>query len=245
MSESASAAIPFASGWYSFDLGQYRPCNGTYCFSAYESLPPLTDVTLDGSFGWLTPLSEKHEAEMAIFRPDDATRERLTTRMRAIADQARQLGLTLPLSFAPFMTNPALQDRIPSCTACEFALPQRVARSVAGDGGYLISFLHDQQDVLLWYLYLTPSGEQRVVVSPYDYDGDDEDTNAPSYVPTDDSQLTDQRRAAIVANTWVCAPTFEAFLYRFWLENTIWFALNEGKPLTEAQQRYVAHYKST
>jgi hypothetical protein len=163
--------------------------------------------------------------------------------VEGIAEQARQLGLTLPTSFAPFMTNPALHDRIPSCTACEFALPSRIQRSVAGDGGYLISFLHDQQDVLLWYLYLTPTGASSVVVSPYDYDGDDADTDAPGSVPSDDQTLSDQQRAAIVANTFVCAPSFEVFLYRFWLENTIWFALNDGKPLTDEQQRYVAHYQ--
>jgi hypothetical protein len=35
----------------------------------------------------------------------------------------------------------------------------------------------------------------------------------------------------------------EAFLYRFWLENTIWFNLDLRKPLTEEQQRYLSHYK--
>jgi len=242
MSQPAPTTGPFATGWYSFDLGLYRPCNGTYCLSAYDSLPPLADAPLDGSLGWLTPLSAQHDQLMDVYRPGDATWAQLTRRMDAIAEQARQLGLTLPTSFAPFMTNAALQDRIPSCTACEFALPGRIARSVAGDGGYLISFLHDQQDVLVWYLYLTPTGEQRVVVSPYDYDGDDDDPNAPGHVPSGVDELTDQQRAAIIANTFVCAPTFEAFLYRFWLENTIWFALNDGKQLTDAQQRYVAHY---
>jgi len=243
MSQPTPTALPFASGWYSFDLGQYRPCNGTYCLSAYDSLPPLTDVPLDGSFRWLTPLSDQHNQGMEIYRPSAEARAKLIGRMDAITQQAQQLGIALPVGFAAFMTNPALQDRIPSCTACEFALPQRIARSVADDDGYLISFLHDQQDVLLWYLYLTPTGAQRVVVSPYDYDGDDDDAAAPGHVPADDGKLTEQQRAAIIANTFVCAPTFEAFLYRFWLENTIWFALNDGTPLTDEHQRYVAHYQ--
>jgi hypothetical protein len=42
-----------------------------------------------------------------------------------------------------------------------------------------------------------------------------------------------------------CAPSFEAFLYRYWLENTIWFALNEQHaPLTPPQQQYLHHYSS-
>lgn len=244
MSQPAPATAPFATGWYSFDLGQYRPCDGTYCLSAYDSLPPLPDAPLDGSFGWLAPLSAQHDQLMDVLRPDDMTLARLTGRMDALADQARKLGLTLPASFAPFMTNVALQDRIPSCTACEFALPSRISRSVADDGGYLISFLHDQQDVLVWYLYLTPTGEQRVVVSPYDYAGDEDAPNTADSAPSAGDGLTDQQRAAITANTFICAPTFEAFLYRFWLENTIWFALNDGKPLTDEQRRYVAHYQS-
>jgi len=57
--------------------------------------------------------------------------------------------------------------------------------------------------------------------------------------------LTDEWRAAILKHTRVCGPSFEAFLYRFWLENTLWEAVNEGAgaPLTEAQERYLAHYK--
>jgi hypothetical protein len=43
--------------------------------------------------------------------------------------------------------------------------------------------------------------------------------------------------------TAFCAPGFEAFLYRYWMENTLWFAL-EGGMLTEAQRRYAAHYAS-
>ena len=42
-----------------------------------------------------------------------------------------------------------------------------------------------------------------------------------------------------------CAPTFSDFLYRFWIENEIWFALEaEGGPrqLDALQQLYVNRY---
>ncbi len=242
MSQPASDAIPFATGWYSFDLGQYRPCDGTYCFFTAESLPPLNDAPLDGTFQWLTSLSaddmmdedDQGDSEGDYDGADDAGSDE-GARLAILAAEAQRLGLTLPAAFISFMTNLALHERIPSCTACEFALPTRIVPSLGADGGYLISFLHDQQDVLLWYLYLTPAGEQRVVVSPYDYDGASDD-------PSGADALTPEQRQAIVADTFVCAASFEEFIYRFWLENTIWFALDANQPLNTEQQRYVAHY---
>jgi len=42
------------------------------------------------------------------------------------------------------------------------------------------------------------------------------------------------------------APGFEAFLYRFWVENLAWFELNEwGRPPAEldpAVRAYLSHY---
>jgi len=244
MSQPASDATPFAVGWFSFDLGQYRPCDGTYCFFPAESLPPLTDAPLDGTFRWLTPLStddaedDQEDGEDGEDRFDDADSDADSdegARMATLAADAQRLGLTLPPAFVSFMTNLALQERIPSCTACEFALPERIVPSLGDGDGFLISFLHDQQDVLLWYLYLTPIGDSRVVVSPYDFDIAGAD-------PSGAATLTDEQRAAVIANTFVCAASFEEFLYRFWLENTIWFALDSRQPLTAEQQRYVAHY---
>ena len=40
----------------------------------------------------------------------------------------------------------------------------------------------------------------------------------------------------------LCADSFSEFVYRFWIENEIWFALNERRGLTPEQERYVGHY---
>jgi len=53
--------------------------------------------------------------------------------------------------------------------------------------------------------------------------------------------LGEVSRAVVLANTAFCAPSFEAFLYRFWLENSLWFALSDNQSLTDEQQRYVSH----
>src|SRR5262249_38749132 len=152
------------------------------------------------------------------------------------AAQAAGLGLALPPAFARLMGSPELQDRIPSCTACTFGLSDALVPCIGSEGGYVVRFLSDQQDVLLWFLYLTPEGQERVLCSPAPMD--ELAAERPEGLPADE-------RAAVIANTIVCAPSFEAFAYRFWLENSIWFKLNEGggeAKLTDEERRYLDHY---
>ena len=39
-------------------------------------------------------------------------------------------------------------------------------------------------------------------------------------------------------NLTICADSFEEFVYRFWLENSIWYALVEERKLTDTQEAY-------
>jgi hypothetical protein len=225
MAQHTPNPTPFAFGWYSFDLGRYRPCDGTYCLFAYESLPPLPH--LDGTLSWLGPLDEDTNRQLQIYRSAPEARGKL----HEVAATAATLGLTLPDAFQRLMASPELQDRIPSCTACDFRLSETIVPCPASEDGYIIRFLNDQQDVLLWYLYLTPTGEQCVLVSPFAL----EELHG----------LSADHRSAVVAQTYVCAPSFETFIYRFWLENTLWFKVSEGDgshSLTEDERRYLAHY---
>ena len=61
--------------------------------------------------------------------------------------------------------------------------------------------------------------------------------------PDEDGPLTDEQQATVLANTYACAPSFEAFIYRWWFEATIYMKLNEydSAPLTEEERRYLAH----
>lgn len=220
---------PFRAGWYSFDLGQYRPCDSTYCLSPYESVPPVSEP--DESLGWLGPLDDRADQQMQVHRNAPEARGKLDQ----IVAAAQRLGLTLPSSFLRLMGSPELQDRIPSCTACYFQLADDIIPCPGSEQGYIIRFLNDQQEVLLWYLYLTPAGEQRVLVSPFMLDE-----------VAQDGPMNEQTRQAVIDNTFECAPTFAEFIYRFWLENVIWFKLNDGAsaaPLTGEEQAYVAHYE--
>lgn len=235
MNELSLPNTPFTTGWWSFDLGEYRPCDGTYCFSPYESLPPIDETHLTGSLDWLGPLEDEAAEMMEVHHASDEALGRLKSDVVKIAAEAQQLGLTLPAAFLRLMGSRELQDRIPSCTACYFALADKILPCPGSEDSYIIRFLNDQQDVLMWYLYLTPQGEACVLVSPILLDEFAGAEHA--------SNLTEEWRKAILANTRVCAPSFEAFLYRFWLENTIWFSLNGEGALTEAQRRYLAHYQ--
>jgi len=225
--ESLSGA-PFQSGWWSFDLGPYRPCSGTYELYPYGNLPPLPEP--DESLSWLAPLSESVDGQMAIHRNPPEERGAL----RAIAAEARELGLTLPRSFTRLMGSSELQDRVPSCTACYFKLGERLISCPGADGSYIVPFLSDQQDCVLWYLYLTPNGDHRVLAFPGDMAMYIDEAKAGQQVTLED----------IAGAIRVCAPSFVSFIYRFWLENTIWFKLNasDPTPFTSAEQAYLDHY---
>lgn len=219
---------PFKTGWYSFELPDYRDCESTYCLFPYASVPPLEAALFRGEFGWLPELTPALRKRMEMYRRPEAEAE-LAPRLVRLQARAQTLGLSLPSAFVKFMGTSAWLEALPSCTACYFDLAEELAPCPLDKNGYLLRFLNDQQGVLLWYLYFTRSGEAGVVVSPIPFD------DAICMAETTPEQV---RQA-----TFFCAPDFEMFVYRFWLENEIWFALNDGRPLTEVQQRYLDHYK--
>lgn len=224
--------FPFKWGWLSFDLGKYRASRFAYSEYPYESLPPIDEKQLTGTLAWLGASEELGERE--------ERKNESQARLGTLIAQAQQLGLTLPDAFLRLMASTTLQARIPSCTGCYFDLSQQIRTCPESEHGSIIRFLNDSQEVALWHLYLTPVGEERVLVASSRLDELDD----PAYIEEVHDGLTDEKRQAIVASIMVCAPSFEAFVYRFWLENTIWASLHRGKPpLTETQRRYLAHYE--
>jgi hypothetical protein len=219
-------STPFAAGWWSFELPGFRDCDGTYCLFPYETLPPLDERQFRGEFQWLGTLDPRVEREIGPHRAEDPGRGRLSARLEALVAEAARLGLALPAAFLRLLGSAALHDRIPSCTACYFELPERITPSPFGDGGWLIRFLNDQQGVLFWYLYLDARGGHGVVVSP---------------MLLDELAAVTNGSGPPAEAVWFCAPSFEAFVYRFWLENTLWFALTDDLgPLTPTQREYLA-----
>ena len=226
----------FQPGWFSFNLPGYRSCRGTYECYPYDTLPPIPQEQLTGQLPWLLPLDDELEQEMKPYRPTPEQRAAemspWTDNLKSIVASAQHLGLHLPEAFVRLMSSPALQDRIPSCTACFFTLSELAFCPGDRQEGYVLRFLHDQQDCIIWHLYLSVHGVECVLASGTYLD----------LVFTNPDAVGNITEAEAVAQTWVCAPSFEAFLYRFWIENAIWFNLSEQKPLTEEQKRYLSFY---
>jgi hypothetical protein len=203
----------FPAGWWSFDLGPYRPCDSTYELYDYDSVPPLDPTLLRGELQWLGPTSDGHGAEAAVAE---------------VAAQAEAHGLALPPVFLRFMGDTRLQDAVPSCTACEWDLGDAPMPCRVVPGAFTLRFLRDQQDCLFWYLHLVPGAAEPVVLC--------------SPIPFDDPEL-EVDPEVVVANTWQVETSFEAFLYRLWMENVLWELVQDPAPeLTPAQRAYLAHY---
>ena len=132
----------------------------------------------------------------------------------------------LPAAYATFLRRPELMTAIPSCTACYWSPATQPVPSPFGDGTRLLRFLSDQQDVLFWYLWLGVDGGHRVVCGSYPYH---------------EVTVTAEQAARDLVEV---APEFEAFCYRFWVENLAWFEVNESgldeTSRTGAVQRYLA-----
>jgi hypothetical protein len=224
---------PFTPGWWSFNLKGYRPCRSTYGLFPYAEQPPIDPARFGDEFEWLAALPQAKDPMMPDFRSPEKHQRRLGLHLQQLRKVCERRGLTLPPAFLKFMGSAALQNRIPSCTACYFDLSRHVIPSPAGDDGLLIRFLNDQQAVILWYLYFKPGGDHCVIASPYFLD-DLSPPDDPDMIPSPDE---------IMQSTVWCAPTFETFIYRFWIENALWFALSHGDPMPPGGQAYLDHFK--
>jgi len=153
-----------------------------------------------------------------------ATRAQLTT----LID-----GKTIELSpaFRTFISEPEPRLRVRSATACYLDLAEFPVEVVGG--GSLIHFLSDQQWVLHWLVYIGADESEAVVVTETPLGFEVDQHRFDRFDPTSDDAT-------------ICAESFSEFLYRFWIENEIYFRslrnARERSPLTEEQRRYAEHY---
>lgn len=226
---------PFISGWKFPGLGPYRFCEATYCFYPYESLPSIPVSLFRGTLDWLTPLDGYADISgMDHYHSADDLRQ-------VIAD-AHILGISLPGAFLQLMSSSELMERIPSCTDAYFSLSD-VVPCPGSESGYIVRFMNARQGQIAWYLYLTPQGEHCVLVG---FPLLDLLHNSESAEYKREG-ITEEERAMAFAGkgACVCASSFEEFIYRFWIENTLWYKVSgysKWKPLTEEEKQYIAHY---
>jgi hypothetical protein len=212
---------PFPLGWYT--CGRHPDFWGdigsTYGLIPYGDLPPLDHSGRDGSFDWLPDLP-RGDVALAFEDPSLSAAARLAR----LAEEAAREGLSLPDGFSQFISSPRVHRRVPTCTACYLDLADHLI-AAPGAPGRLLRFMNDQQGVLLWYLYLRPDGQHAILVCTPEWDDD-----------ADGETLEDVVRLTEIL---CCAPTFEEFIHRFWLENAIWYSLYEARPMTHEQKRYL------
>jgi hypothetical protein len=101
--------VPFPKAWYSVALKGYRdhpePFR-TYSPFPYESLPPVPEGSLDGSFKWLPPLAEAWEGDWNRFQRE------YPAVLARLAQEATALHLTIPQSFVKFVRSAELPRRV-------------------------------------------------------------------------------------------------------------------------------------
>ncbi|MBZ9593599.1 hypothetical protein K7B06_00585 [Streptomyces erythrochromogenes] len=226
VAESDTASVRFPTGWCATDLGRFRPCDSTYEVYPLDSLPRLDAVGLDGGFGWMDGVSgrpSEHAAHLA-----------------ALEGELAAAGLTLPSDFAAFYRDERLCrafDEV-SVTACWTDLSPAL-RSPAEEGARLVRFLRDQQDCVIWYLYLRPSGEASVVCSHLELE------SAEAWAAQEGADGFQEVAAGSLIR---CAGSFEEFAYRFVVENELWMQLNSADSqgrLAPRLQAYADHYAAT
>ena len=226
-------ALGLPRGWLSIDLPGYRepPEASTYAGFSFEGLPALPG-RLDGELAWLRAEPEV-EASLAGGNDYDGVPARPATE-RELAQLVAGIDVRLPRAFEAFVCTPEPRSRIRSATACYLDLADFVV-SVSG-GGWLIHFLSDQQWVCHWLLYVDSDGAEAVVSTSAAYGFDVSQDEGGFDAGTSD-------RFAPGPHDLLVADSFAEFLYRFWIENEIWYALTAGRDLTPDQRRYAEHYR--
>lgn len=218
--------LPFLKVWWSVSL-KYRKCDDTYGGFPYDSLPPLNEALFRGDFSWLSKMDDDLKRKLSVYRRPEAE-DRIRNNFTKIQKMAEEFGILLPSEFTSFMSSEEMRLRIPSCTACYFDLPEKIVRIPVRNGGYAVRFMNDQQEIFLWYLHISEDNKTSVIISS---------------IMFDEENLEEIPEDVLISNIHFTAPSFEKFLYRFWLENSIWYALDENKKLNSEQQEYLEHYK--
>ncbi|MCX5416142.1 hypothetical protein [Streptomyces sp. NBC_00059] len=218
--------MSFAAAWCATDLGEYRACRYTYEHYPYESLPPLDPSQFTGAFQWLGGTRGSDPEQVA--------------KLNGLAGDLAARNLSLPQDFVTFQTSANLHGSLDevSVTSCWTDISQPLPSPVE-PGSFLVRFLRDQQDCVIWYLYLRPSGEAFVVYSPLDFEYE-LDARRDGEETGNDLDDVEEQMAAIL---W-CAPSFEEFAHRFWIENRLWHGINGGdlSQLEPQLRGYLQHY---
>ncbi|MBL8914762.1 MAG: TIGR02996 domain-containing protein [Archangium sp.] len=205
--------------WWGVGLGE-RETGATYQGFAYAQQPPLPVERFDGSFEWLarapTRTTYREEQEDTLWAPKIAS--------------LRERGFNVPTAFETLMLNADLQLRVPSCTDNTFLSGKRGDEHPLDDPHEtFLTFYTDSQSCVLWGIRLARGDDRYAPVL----------AGAPEFPEEEPPEGQPYFRFPELTFN---APTFETFVYRWWLENTLWFATQfKKRPLNAEEQAYMDH----
>lgn len=215
---------PFPPAWWGMGLGDAglaatRSDVGTYGRYHFDTLPRPPALT--GDFAWLA------SADQRWVHIGQERKAQNASNIVALRRSAVQLRLCLPDEFIRFVETPTLHKYVQSNTDCFLDITAEPVPSPLADG-YLVRFLADSQGCVFWSLYLLPDGEDHAVVSSTKY-----------YETEPGHEGWESQPDDIV----FCAESFEEFMWRFWIENEIWFANHERRAIPQSGIEYIAGYR--
>jgi uncharacterized protein (TIGR02996 family) len=216
----------FEFAWWGTGIGPAREAGGTYERFQYHDQPPLPVESLDGTFAWLRGTQPQSSYSLGPL-------------WKAFCAEKRQQGYFVPAEFERFLSDDDLPARIKSCTGNYFERPPDPTAEdcppfAEREDGLLVTFYADSQYCVLWGILLPrePGRYAPILAGPPDSlfpgiwsdpeEGEDYDPGKPV----------------------LAASQLEQFLFRWWIENEIWFATvwrESGRRLTPMEQAYIDH----
>ncbi len=186
--------------------------------SPFNNAAPLKDVPYppDGSFGWLRELPKHSEWALGERQAD-----LLPLQLKSIIASATAVSLLLPEIFTNFMGDASLHEHLRSANGDYLNLAESV---LPFEDGYLIRFLHDQQESVFWYVYTNADGSDHCVVSSYEYFDADEM----------DYELDDLKESDFGFR----APSFEHFFCAYWIAHEMMFSCFDETPPPDVDTRF-------
>ncbi len=221
--------------WLSVGLPGFSK-ESTYQGYSFDQMPPVP-IELDDDLEWLRTHGTSNPGK-GLAQPEEFARPLPAAK---VLDFAAQASLPLPKAFVRFMTSPELQSRVKSCTDCYLDPGQRIVTTIGSMKGHLVHFLSDSQFCAHWYLHVLNTGQAAVLESedPYCFLIENAD-----WIENPACRLEQVDLAELAFQ--MCAPSFSEFLFRFWIENEMWYAIHVSehrRPLTLLEINYLAGRK--
>lgn len=192
----------------------------TYVGYAVDQLPPTPVDVAD--LEWLKH-APRHPENYMGSAFEQAAR---AVSSEAVADLLGGLA-TVPNDFAHFLEGDGLRDRLRSATNSYFDLGDSV---VAVDGGRLLHLISDSQWTFHWLLYLGDDGSSAVVGTSFPAGFD---------LDPDEAAFWQQEDWGYI----LVAGSFAEFIWRWWMDNEMFYRLVVEKIDTSADERaYVEQY---